>query len=490
MIPPRLARFLERVGPLYIGGAFEEAAGGERIEVLDPSTAEPIAQVARGGPEDAARAVRAARRALEGAWGRTSPDERGRLLFRLAEAIEAHAEELAALEALNVGKPIGEARMADVPLAAQHFRYFAGWPTKLTGEVLPVSLPGRHHVFTRREPVGVVAAITPWNFPLLIASWKLAPALAAGNAVVLKPSELTPLSALYLAELVEEVGFPAGAVNVVPGRGEDVGRALVADPGVDKVSFTGSVEVGQAILRQAAETMKRVTLELGGKSPNIVFEDADLERALKGSLFAAFFNQGEICAAGSRLFVPRKAAAEITERLVEEAKRIRLGPALAPGTQMGPLVSRSHLERVRAYIELGQKEGAELLVGGGPAPEAGPGFFLRPTIFRAEDRHAISREEVFGPVLAVLAFDDLEEVVGRADDTPYGLAAGIWTRDLSRALRVAEALRAGTVWVNGYYLLDAAGAWGGFRASGLGREMGRYALEHYTEVKTVWLNLG
>ncbi|WP_246781810.1 aldehyde dehydrogenase family protein [Thermus oshimai] len=478
------------MGPLYLGGRFQEAASGARFPVLNPATGEVLAQVARGGPEDVDRAVALARKALEGSWGRTTPDERGRLLYRLSELIEAHADALAALEALNVGKPYTEARTADIPLAAQHFRYFAGWTTKWSGEVLPVSFPGEHLAYTRREPVGVVGAITPWNFPLLIASWKLAPALAAGCAVVLKPSELTPLTALYLAELVEEAGFPKGTVSVIPGLGEEAGAALVAHPGVDKISFTGSVEVGKAILKKAVDSLKRVTLELGGKSPNILLEDADPKRVLKGVLFASFFNQGEVCAAGSRLFVPKAKLDATLELLVEEARRIRQGHPLDPRTQMGPLVSKEHMERVLGYIEKGKEEGAELLLGGERNPEAGPGFFVQPTLFLAEDQHTIAREEIFGPVLTVLPYEDLEEAVRRANATRYGLAAGVWGQDLRRALKVAHRLQAGTVWVNGYLLLDATSPWGGYKESGLGREMGRYALEHYTEVKSVWVNLG
>ncbi|MBE3590378.1 MAG: aldehyde dehydrogenase family protein [Firmicutes bacterium] len=489
MLPARLEAFLGRAGRLFIGGRFVDAEEGGRFAVLDPSTGDAIAEVARGTARDVARAVEAARRALDGAWGRTSPDARGRLLFRLAELMEDHAAELAALEALNVGKPILEAQMGDIPLAAQHFRYFAGWTTKLGGEVLPVSLPGEYLVYTRREPVGVVGAIVPWNFPLLIASWKLAPALAAGNAVVLKPSELTPLSALYLAELVEEAGFPPGAVNVVPGFGEEAGAALVEHPDVQKISFTGSVEVGREILRKAAGTFKRVTLELGGKSPNIIFEDADLTRAVRGALLGIFFNQGEVCAAGSRLFVPKAHLERILDGLTREAARIRQGSPLEPGTQMGPLVSREHMERVLGYIERGKAEGATLLLGGEPNREAGRGFYVKPTIFLAGDEHAISREEIFGPVLSVLPFERLEEVVERANRSPYGLAAGVWTQDVKKAIRVAHALKAGTVWINGYNLFDASSPWGGFKASGIGREMGRYALEHYTEVKSIWLNL-
>lgn len=487
-VPRQIDDFLSRVGALYIGGRFVEAADGERFPVLNPATKEVLAWVARAKAPDVDQAVLVAERALQGSWGRTSPDERGRLLFRLAELIEEHAEALAILEALNVGKPYIEARTADVPLAAQHFRYFAGWSTKWSGEVLPVSLPGNYLAYTRREPLGVIGAITPWNFPLLIASWKLAPALAAGNTVVLKPSELTPLTALYLAELIEAAGFPKGVVNIVPGYGPEAGEALVLHPRVAKISFTGSPEVGKAILKKSADQLKRVTLELGGKSPNIVLEDADPQKVVRGVLFAAFFNQGEVCAAGSRLFVPKSYLDTFMNTFLDAVKNIRQGHPLDPATQMGPLISEEHRARVLNYIRKGKEEGAELLLGGEPNPSL-TGFYVKPTVFLAEDRHTIAQEEIFGPVLTILPYEKLDEAVQRANATRYGLAAGVWSEDLKQAIRVAHSLKAGTVWVNGYLLLDATSPWGGFKESGLGREMGHYALEHYTEVKSVWLNL-
>lgn len=487
-VPRQIDDFLSRVGALYIGGRFVEAADGERFPVLNPATKEVLAWVARAKAPDVDQAVLAAERALQGSWGRTSPDERGRLLFRLAELIEEHAEALAILEALNVGKPYIEARTADVPLAAQHFRYFAGWSTKWSGEVLPVSLPGNYLAYTRREPLGVIGAITPWNFPLLIASWKLAPALAAANTVVLKPSELTPLTALYLAELIEAAGFPKGVVNIVPGYGPEAGEALVLHPRVAKISFTGSPEVGKAILKKSADQLKRVTLELGGKSPNIVLEDADPQKVVRGVLFAAFFNQGEVCAAGSRLFVPKSYLDTFMNTFLDAVKNIRQGHPLDPATQMGPLISEEHRARVLNYIRKGKEEGAELLLGGEPNPSL-TGFYVKPTVFLAEDRHTIAQEEIFGPVLTILPYEKLDEAVQRANATRYGLAAGVWSEDLKQAIRVAHSLKAGTVWVNGYLLLDATSPWGGFKESGLGREMGHYALEHYTEVKSVWLNL-
>ncbi|GAA5334549.1 MULTISPECIES: aldehyde dehydrogenase family protein [Thermus] len=487
-VPRQIDEFLKRVGPLYIGGRFVEAEDGERFPVLNPATKEVLAWVARAKAPDVDQAVLAAERALQGSWGRTSPDERGRLLFRLAELIEEHAEALAILEALNVGKPYIEARTADIPLAAQHFRYFAGWSTKWSGEVLPVSLPGNYLAYTRREPLGVIGAITPWNFPLLITSWKLAPALAAGNTVVLKPSELTPLTALYLAELIEAAGFPKGVVNIVPGFGPEAGEALVLHPRVAKISFTGSPEVGKSILKKSAEHLKRVTLELGGKSPNIVLEDADPQKVVRGVLFAAFFNQGEVCAAGSRLFVPKSYLDTFMNTFLDAVKNIRQGHPLDPATQMGPLISEEHRERVLSYIRKGKEEGAELLLGGEPNHSL-KGFYVKPTVFLAEDHHTIAQEEIFGPVLTILPYENLTEAVQRANATRYGLAAGVWGEDLKQAIRVAHSLKAGTVWVNGYLLLDATSPWGGFKESGLGREMGRYALEHYTEVKSIWLNL-
>lgn len=488
-VSPAVREFLARPKRLFIGGRWEDAESGKTFPVIDPATGEALCEVAEADAPDVDRAVQAARRALEGTWSALPPAERGRLIWRLADLIEEHAEELAQLESLNTGKPVVEAQLADIPLTVQVLRYFAGWTTKWTGEVLPVSLPGQYFAYTRREPIGVVGAIVPWNFPLLLTSFKLGPALAAGNTIVIKPSELTPLTALRLAELVQEADFPPGVVNVVPGYGPTAGAALVAHPGVEKISFTGSVEVGRKIMREAAEHFKRVSLELGGKSPNIVFPDADLDAAVNGALMGIFFNQGEVCCAGSRLFVPKQEFDRIVEAIADRAQKIRQGPGINPATQMGPLVSKAHMERVLRYIELGKQEGAELLTGGEPNPEAGPGYFVKPTVFVGRDEMTIAREEIFGPVLTVLPFEDLDEVVRRANATTYGLAAGVWTRDLRKAIKVAHALKAGTVWVNGYNLLDATSPWGGYKHSGLGRELGRYAMEHFTEVKSVWINL-
>ena len=489
-VVPAVRQWLGSRKLLFIGGRWQEPRSGRYLTVVDPATGEPLAEVAEAGEEDVDLAVQAARRALEGTWGKLPPAERGRLLWKLADLLEENAQEFAQLESLNTGKPVTETTMADVPLAVEHFRYFAGWATKWTGETLPVSFPGEYLAYTRREPVGVVGAIVPWNFPLMIASWKLAPALATGNTVVLKPSELTPLTALRLAELMRQAGFPPGTVNVVPGYGEPAGRALVEHPAVNKISFTGSPGVGRKIMTAAARDFKRVTLELGGKSPNIVFPDADLDSAVAGAMMGIFFNQGEVCCAGSRLFVHKEHFDRMVQAIADRASRLRQGPGIHPMTQMGPLISRTHMERVLGYIERGREEGAELLVGGEPNPEAGPGYFVKPTVFVGRDDMTIAREEIFGPVLTVLPFESLDEVVRRANDTPYGLAAGIWTRDVAKAIKVAHRLKAGTVWINGYNLLDATSPWGGFKQSGIGREMGRYALEHYTEVKSVWVNLG
>jgi aldehyde dehydrogenase (NAD+)/phenylacetaldehyde dehydrogenase len=473
---------------LLIGGRWVDGAGG-MLPVTDPATLETLCEVQLATAADADRAVEAARRALSGSWGETTPAERARLLWRLADLIEEHSEVLRQLESLDVGKPVMETYVLDLPLTAEHFRYFAGWATKITGQTIPSSLPGEALAYTRREPVGVVAAIVPWNFPLAIAAWKLAPALACGNAVILKPSEITPLSALYLGELILEAGFPPGAVAILPGYGADVGNALVEHVGVDKVSFTGSTRVGREIMAKAGGTFKRVTLELGGKSPNIILPDADLDDAVGGAMTAMYFNQGEACVAGSRLFVPSALKDEVLMRLADRAAGIVQGPSLDPGTQMGPLVSGVQMERVTGFIERGVAAGAHLVTGGSRNTAAGAGYFVEPTVFSATDDLELSREEIFGPVLTVLEYDDLDDLAQRANASVYGLGAGVWTRDLKAGIRLAHRLKAGTVWVNGWGMLEASLPWGGYKQSGLGREMGSYVLEHYTEVKTVWVNL-
>ncbi|MFI9550836.1 aldehyde dehydrogenase family protein [Nonomuraea endophytica] len=475
---------LRTPGRLFIGGTWRPAADGREFATLDPSTGAELGTVAEAGAADVGHAVTAARTALhDAAWARMSPSARGRLLWRLADLIDAHADELARLESHDQGQPLGIAREISARGTAEHFRYFAGWTTKIEGATIPVSLPDVMH-YTRREPVGVCALITPWNFPLMILAWKLAPALACGNTVVIKPAEQTPLTALKLMELCEQAGFPAGVVNLLTG-GPDTGAALAAHPGVDKVSFTGSTETGRSILRASAGNLARVTLELGGKTPVIVAADADMERAVAGCVQGAMFNSGQVCAAYARFYVDARRADEFTERAAGLARRIVLG------TDTGPLISAEHLGRVDRYVREGVAAGATLLTGGARAdgPLAG-GYFYQPTVFGGVgDDMSIAREEIFGPVMSVLTYDDPAELAERANDSSYGLAASIWTDDLTTAHRLAADIRAGTVFVNMLHTPDPAAPWGGFKSSGFGREMGAYALEVYTEVKGVFINL-
>jgi len=486
-LPPFAQSYLKEPKKLFIDGKFIEAQSGKTFQVFNPATGEVLANVAEGDSADIDLAVSAARRAFDhGPWRKLSPSQRARLIYQLADKIEERLEDFALLESLDNGKPLAVARVADVPMSIDNLRYMSGWATKILGD--SISLPGEFHAYTRREPIGVAGQIIPWNFPLLMAAWKIGPALAAGCTIVLKPAEQTPLSALLLAEMAAEVGFPEGVFNVVTGFGETAGAAIAAHPDVDKVAFTGSTEVGKLIVKAAAGNLKKVTLELGGKSPNIIFADADIDRATAGAAFGIFFNMGQCCTAGSRLFVERSGFERVTEGIAEAAQQMRVGHGLDQRTEIGPLVSDEQLDRVTGYIQSGIAEGARTLSGGGRVGDRG--YFVAPTVIVDVQPHMkIMREEIFGPVVAATPFDDPREIIDAANDTAFGLAAGVWTKDLSKAHKVAAGLRAGTVWVNCYNVFDPALPFGGFKQSGWGREMGHEALECYTETKAVVVKL-
>jgi aldehyde dehydrogenase (NAD+) len=474
---------------LLINNEWRPSSSGQTMEVINPATEEIIAAVAAADGRDVDAAVAAARAALDGPWGTMSARERGRLVRKLADRLLERADDVSRLETLHNGKPISESRNIEIPAAAECFEYYAGWADKVMGETIPVK--GNHLTYTLREPIGVVAAIVPWNFPLLLAAWKVAPALACGNTVILKPASQTPLTALALGEIAVEIGLPPGVLNVITGPGSRVGQALVEHPGIDKIAFTGDTSTGKSIMRSAADTLKRITLELGGKSPNIVLADADVEAAIRGATIGIFYGKGEVCAAGSRLLVDRSIKNEFIDKLATRARKMVPGDPLDPKTRFGAIASRKQLDTVLRYIESGRNEGASLVAGGQRADiGTGKGYFVQPTVFAdVTPEMTIAREEIFGPVLAAIEFADLDEAISRANDSQYGLAAGVWTRDIKKAHYVARKLQAGTVWVNTYNVYDTAAPFGGYKQSGFGREMSAHALDHYTQVKSVWVDL-
>lgn len=491
MSTPQPAQTTPRRYQLFIDGQFVDAESGKTFKSPNPATGETFAEVAEADKADIDKAVIAARKAFEGKWSKMSARDRGRLLYKLSQLIERDTPQLAELETSDNGKPIKESTYIDIPSVVENFEYFAGWATKIEGETIPV--PGQMFNYTLREPVGVCGQIIPWNFPLLMAAWKLAPALAAGNTVVLKPAEQTPVTAMELAKLIQEAGFPEGVVNVVPGYGETAGAALASHKGIDKIAFTGSTEIGKRIAKAAADNLTKVSLELGGKAPNIVFADADLDQAVNGAMMGIFFNQGQVCCAGSRLFVEEKIKEEFLERFKEKANRIKVGDPMDKATLMGPQVSEEQLKKIRGYVGIAREEGATVLAGGG-SPQLDPqfqnGYFFQPTIFSdVNNSMRVAQEEIFGPVTSVISFDNDEDLIRQANETIYGLSAGIWTRDITRAHRFAKAVKAGVVWINTFNMFNAASPFGGYKQSGYGREMGRHALELYTHVKSVWVDL-
>ncbi|MCO6457076.1 MAG: aldehyde dehydrogenase family protein [Pirellulaceae bacterium] len=471
----------------FIGGQWQPAQSGQTFATLDPATEEVIAEVAEGDAADVELAVRAAREALERSdWSRLDARDRGRLMYRLADLIEEEIDELAALESWDNGKPIRDARHVDLPLVVDCLRYYAGYADKIHGQTIPVR--GNYFSYTRREPVGVVGQIIPWNFPMLMVAWKWGPALAAGCTIVMKPAEQTPLTCLRMARLAQKAGIPDGVINVVPGYGPTAGAAVVRHPGIDKVAFTGEHTTAQIIMREAATSLKRLTFELGGKSPNIVFADADLDQAVRGAHFGLYFNQGQCCCAGSRVFVEEAIHDEFVERIAAENQRRRLGDPLSAETEQGPQVDRAQFDKIMKYIDLGKQEGAVCVSGGKRFGDRG--YFVEPTLFDGvTDEMRIAQDEIFGPVMSVLTFRDLDELVPRANKTIYGLAAAVWTRDIGKAHRLAREIKAGTVWVNCYDVFDAAAPFGGFKMSGMGRELGEEGLRPYLETKTVTVAL-
>jgi aldehyde dehydrogenase (NAD+) len=470
-----------------IGGQWQDAASGKTFATMNPATEEEICQVAEGDAADIDRAVKSARKAFEkGDWPKMDARDRGRLMYRLADLMEEEIDELAALETLDNGKPIRDSRTGDLPLAIDCLRYYAGYADKIHGATIPIR--GNYLCYTRKEPVGVVGQIIPWNFPLLMVAWKWGPALAAGCTVVMKPAEQTPLTCLRVAQLAQEAGFPDGVINVVPGFGPTAGASLVRHPGVDKIAFTGEHRTAQIIMRDAADTLKRLTFELGGKSPNVIFADADLDAAVQGAYIGLYLNQGQCCCAGSRVFVEEKVHDRFIEKLTELAKRRRVGDPFASDTEQGPQIDRAQYDKIMSYIAKGRHEGAKCVTGGERVGDRG--FFIQPTIFtQVDDKMAIAQEEIFGPVMSVLTFSDREELLQRANNTFFGLAAAVWTRDISKAHEFAARVRAGTVWVNCYDVFDAAAPFGGFKMSGQGRELGEDGLRPYVETKTVTIAL-